>query len=364
VSVVRLCGAGAAELVRKLCGLEVEAGIPRFARLRLAGEDLDEAIVCRRADDVFELHLHGSPVLVERLARALPVAASPRSLGGRSVGAERLGKRSLEAMAQALLADAPAESAARILLDQAEGALARELRSLAGATPRHRTQAIDALLARARSARFALRPAEVVLAGPVNAGKSTLFNALLGETRAIVDATPGTTRDLLRERALFGAWPVRIVDTAGEREPGSEPDDVEREGRSRGRRARTEADLVLWLAPITGADPTPPATARAVLVRTFADRSAGEARDAISALRDPAGARARIAEIFRSTFGLPQDPWIAGAAVPFTDEIAAAIAKVRGAEGAEFARRVEAMVEGELGAGELGDAFAPPREPA
>ena len=347
MSVVRLSGAGAAGLVRKLCGFEVEAGIPRFARLRLEGEDLDEAIVCRRADDAFELHLHGSPVLVERLARALPVAAAPRTLR----------KRSLEARARALLEQAPAEAAARILLDQAEGALSRELRSLAGATPRHRTQAIDALLARARTARFALHPAEVVLAGPVNAGKSTLFNALLGEARAIVDATPGTTRDLLRERALFGAWPVRIVDIAGEREPGSEPDDVEREGRTRGRRARTDADLVLWLVPIAGADTTPPA--RAVLVRTFADRSTGEAGDAISALRDPAGARARIAEIFRRTFDVPEDPWIAGAAVPFTEAIAAAIADLRGVEGAEFSRRAEAIA-----AGELPDVFAPHGEPA
>ena len=357
---MRLSGPGAAAFVRKLCGAEVGAGVPRLARLRLAGEELDEAIVCHLPGAVFELHLHGSPVLLEQLARALPVTAPAAS--------SAVPESSLEALARADLARAPAEAAARILLDQAEGALSRELRSLVAADAAARERAVDGLLARARAARFALRPTVIVLAGPVNAGKSTLFNALLGEARAIVDATPGTTRDVLRERALFGAWPVWLVDTAGEREADyegvdSEADDVEREGWGRGRRARAEADLVLWLAPVSGAEPAVPRAPRSATVRTFADLrpGTGPAGGAISALRDPAGARARISEIFRTTFGLPEDPWTPGAAVPFTDEIAAAIADLRGAEDATLERRVEAIVAGDGGNGEHGAAFARPR---
>ena len=343
---MRLSGPGAAAFVRNLCGVEVDAGVPRLARLRLEGEELDEALACRFGPEVFELHLHGSPVLVERLAGLLPVAAE---------------ERSLEARARMDLARAPAESAARILLDQAEGALSRELRALVAADRATRRRAIDALLVRARTARFALRPTEVVLAGPVNAGKSTLFNALLGEARAIVDATPGTKRDVLRERARFGSWPVWLVDTAGERELLSERDDVEREGRTSGRRARRDADLVLWIAPVIGGEAPPPG-ARTVVVRTFADRVADPlpVEGAISALRDPAGARARVEEIFRTSFDLPDDAWTSGAGVPFTDEIAAAIAALRHVEGATFARRVEAIVQGELGDDERDDAFARP----
>ena len=128
VSVLRVRGNDAARLVLELGGPKIAAGTARFARLRLAGEDLDEAIVCRLPDGDFELHLHGSPVLLARLAssvRSRLAAAGPSDLESVAAAAPV----DLESLAAAELAHAPAESAARILLDQAEGALARELRS-------------------------------------------------------------------------------------------------------------------------------------------------------------------------------------------------------------------------------------------
>src|SRR5262249_14690367 len=111
-----------------------------------------------------------------------------------------------------------------------------------------RGRRIDALLARSSAARRALEPAELVIVGPVNAGKSTLFNALVGEARAIVDAEPGTTRDRLRARAQLGPWPVWISDTAGEGElPGGRDAWVGEEDQDRARRAAARADLVLRL---------------------------------------------------------------------------------------------------------------------
>jgi tRNA modification GTPase len=337
VSVLRVRGSDAVRLLRDLGAAEVAAGTARLARLRLGGEDLDEAIVCRRPDGDLELHLHGSPVLLARLARSLgsSLAARPAT--------------DLESLAAAELARAPAESAARILLDQAEGALARELRSLAAADARAREARIGTLLERWRIARRALRPAEVVLAGAVNAGKSTLFNALLGEARAIVDPEPGTTRDVIRERASFGAYPVWVVDTAGERALGGDGDDVEREGQARGSRAREAADLVLRLEPVPPrSDASRPVSGeRAIVVRTFADRCPDPAlaSGAISALRDPAEARARVADLYRRTFALPEDPWSPGTAVPFTQPLAAAIAGLGGASGPELERRVGSVLD-------------------
>jgi tRNA modification GTPase len=82
----------------------------------------------------------------------------------------------------------------------------------------------------------------VVIVGRVNAGKSSLFNALIGQDRAIVTDVPGTTRDLLTETIDLDGLAVTLVDTAGERET---HDAVEREGVSRAVRARDAADLVL-----------------------------------------------------------------------------------------------------------------------
>ena len=84
--------------------------------------------------------------------------------------------------------------------------------------------------------------AVVVIAGPPNAGKSSLFNALIGETRAIVTDIPGTTRDAIEARVESGTWPLRLVDTAGLHETS---DVVERLGIEVSERHIRDAHVVL-----------------------------------------------------------------------------------------------------------------------
>lgn len=86
---------------------------------------------------------------------------------------------------------------------------------------------------------------QVVLVGPPNAGKSTLFNAMIGDERAIVTDIPGTTRDVLRERVLFRGIPLTFLDTAGLR---SHTDPVEAEGIRRIREHLSDVHLVLFVA--------------------------------------------------------------------------------------------------------------------
>jgi len=107
----------------------------------------------------------------------------------------------------------------------------------------------------------------VVLAGEVNAGKSSLFNAWLERDRAIVSASPGTTRDVLEAEVAWEGLPVTLVDTAGERAGGlpaaTGMDPVEQEGQRRVAAARMEADLVIWLldGTVSPVVPPPPAVA-------------------------------------------------------------------------------------------------------
>ncbi len=84
----------------------------------------------------------------------------------------------------------------------------------------------------------------VVIAGRPNAGKSSLLNRLAGYDAAIVTPTPGTTRDVLRERIAIDGLPLHILDTAGLRES---PDDVEAEGIRRARHEISRADRVLFV---------------------------------------------------------------------------------------------------------------------
>ena len=102
--------------------------------------------------------------------------------------------------------------------------------------------ALDALLATAPAGEMVRDGAVVVIAGATNAGKSSLFNALLGAERAIVTDIPGTTRDAIEATIDAGRWPIRLVDTAGLRDT---DDTVERMGIEVSSRYLAAADVVL-----------------------------------------------------------------------------------------------------------------------
>jgi len=89
----------------------------------------------------------------------------------------------------------------------------------------------------------------VVIAGPPNAGKSTLLNRLARRDAAIVSPTAGTTRDLIEVHLNLQGYPVNLIDTAGIREGAVDP--IEHEGMRRARNAAARADLVLWLVDAT-----------------------------------------------------------------------------------------------------------------
>jgi tRNA modification GTPase len=96
----------------------------------------------------------------------------------------------------------------------------------------------------------------VAIAGPPNAGKSTLFNRLARREAAIVSPFPGTTRDVLEVHLDLGGYPVTVLDTAGIREAN---DPVEREGVRRASEQAASADLVLWMVDATEGQATPSA---------------------------------------------------------------------------------------------------------
>jgi tRNA modification GTPase len=147
------------------------------------------------------------------------------------------------------LRDLLAEVEARVDFaeDVDEGALPPSIaRGLAAADT-----ALDALLAGSDLGRRAREGVRLALVGRPNVGKSSLFNALLGEDRALVSAVPGTTRDMVSERLEIAGVPVRVMDTAGMREP-DDPSSpaaagIERMGIARTEREVAGADVVLWV---------------------------------------------------------------------------------------------------------------------
>lgn len=313
VSVLRLRGAGARAALERLCPVPGDLrGAPRLARLAAASQTLDHALIVQRAPDEFELHVHGSPPVVAALMAELEGETSEPVC--------------VEDQALELLAHAPGEAAARMLLDQAEGALRREVEGLLDAGPDAFERGMSSLLGRAEAARWLVRPPVVVLAGPVNAGKSTLFNCLLGRERVVESSDEGTTRDAIRDRALLGAFVVELVDTAGERALPLGADamaDVEREGQALAQALRGEADLICWLRPPGAASPHG-LDGRSLVIDARGDLP-GSAPDALRPREDPLGARRRVEDGFHQTLGLLREPWLDGLGVPFTPGLASAL---------------------------------------
>jgi len=224
-----------------------------------ATEDLDEALLVgvgasvgagsgtSTGAPVVELHLHGSPPLVDEVLQLL---------GGDAAASTERGA-TFEARVEARLADVSTELGARVLVDQAHGALRRALMSLGSQSPAARSARLAALVARTDALRNLFVPVRVVLVGPVNAGKSTLFNLLAGEERTVVSPKPGTTRDAIGADLTLGPYALRLVDTAGARELGSAGTgvsaldaEVERAGQGVARALVETADVVLRLARV------------------------------------------------------------------------------------------------------------------
>lgn len=318
VSVLELRGENSFELLaRHLEGARLAPGGLSLVRLELGGEELDEALVWCESTSRVELHLHGSPVLVKRVEAELLRAGFER-------WGPPAGPRSIEARALELLRTAACEAGARMLLDQSEAALRRELEHCRSLRGQEFVARLAVLAQRARLARYLLQPARIVLAGPVNAGKSTLFNALVGSERALVTPAPGTTRDVLCEPAHAGAWPLFVFDTAGEREL-SACDlyaALEIEGQALGVRAQASADLVLWLSPADGDSCPGPAGSIAIVTRADLAPAAPESHSARAAPRlaagpDPIAAAGIVSSVIRQALDLPERAWEPGAGVPF-----------------------------------------------
>ena len=287
IAIVRVSGPDAKDVLARSF-LPLSARFENFVPWRLHrgrivdwnGEALDDVLAVfmpgpatYTGEDVAEIHCHGGPCIVQAvLESVLRRGVRQAERGEFSRRAFLNGRMDLsQAEAVAELIAAPSREALRYglnrldgLLGRRTGALRRKLEDLRARlcvavdfpeedvealAPEEFVAGIDAvadalrgLLAGSRRARLMQRGALVVLAGAVNAGKSSLLNALLGRNRALVTDIPGTTRDFLEESCDLDGLPVRLVDTAGLRHSSEA---VERLGIARSRQKLGEADTVV-----------------------------------------------------------------------------------------------------------------------
>ena len=285
LGVIRISGPDAGRVAGELVGRNkpFKARHATFAKLDVASgisRTGDQVVVTffpapssYTGENVAEVSAHGSPVVLSAiLRRAIDAGARLAEPGEFTLRAFLNGKVDLvQAEAVADLIDAVTPLQARAAFDQLEGTLTGAIGRIEGdlfdviakleasldfpdegyhfvgaAEARTAlasvTERIEELLAQSARGRLVREGAQVAIVGAPNVGKSSLFNALLNANRAIVTAIPGTTRDILTERADIGGLSLALIDTAGVRETA---DVVEQQGVSRTRETLRVADLVL-----------------------------------------------------------------------------------------------------------------------
>ncbi|MFZ5691369.1 MAG: tRNA uridine-5-carboxymethylaminomethyl(34) synthesis GTPase MnmE [Pseudomonadota bacterium] len=332
IGVVRVSGPRAKAALEALAGRVPESRRAMLATIRDpgSGETIDQALVLffegpnsETGEDVAELQLHGGRAVIAATFAALskipglrPAEAGEFTRRGFENG--KLDLTAVEGLADLIHADTEAQRRQAIrqlqgvlgdraedwrlrlieamalaeagidFSDEADVASDVAVRSLHAARLLH--QEIAALLAEGRRGERLRDGLVVAIAGPPNAGKSTLLNRIARRDVAIVSPHAGTTRDVIEVHLDLGGYPVTLLDTAGIRET---DDPVEREGVARARSRAAAADLILWLTESEGANPDsgqssgPGTWPETWVVRTKSDLRAGSVaeNDARSTLR-------------------------------------------------------------------------------
>lgn len=291
VAIVRLSGPRAWAIAADVCGALGEPRRLVRRALRLGGPE-DALVVWMpgprsfTGEDVVELHVHAGArnvrAVVERMIGGGAVAAEAGEFSRRAFEHGRIGLDQAEGIAALIAAQTEAglEQARRLVA----GELGRQVEVISAAIRGLRCEVeanldfpedvaegdavrwrrevgelmgvLGRWLAEFEAGRRSRERTRIVLAGPPNAGKSSLFNGLLGRERAIVSPIPGTTRDYVEAEFSFGELEATLVDTAGMH---ATADAVEAEGVRRSRTQIDGADLVVWIEGADQAIGEPPA---------------------------------------------------------------------------------------------------------
>lgn len=312
LAVIRISGGGTADVLRRVgVSQRTLENMGRQGLERLVhpedGSVLDQAVVVFQrgpgsytGEDLAEVTVHGGRLGPEIVVGALVRAGARRAEAGeftrRRWAAGKMDRLQVEGLA--VLLDAETQATRKMALGRLEGGLSQRLASLRSAllqvevalahhldfpdeddppTPvsgivervHGVRQALGLLEASAPVARRLREGALVVLAGRPNAGKSSLFNAWMGEERVLVSPVEGTTRDAIEETVVFGGVPARLLDTAGLRETA---DGVEASGIEMSARWLGAADVIVWLHRASWGAPTIDEVAR---MTAYAKRDSG-----------------------------------------------------------------------------------------
>jgi len=283
IGVIRVSGEQSKHIYKALTGALPKPRLAQYVTFKSSDQQIiDKGVALYfenpasyTGEDVIECQIHGSRILLGMLLDEII------SLGARAARPGEFTERAflndkidlLQAEAVADLIDSNSKKAARSALQSLDGVFSDQVRQLRELIFNARAlieaaldfpdeedvdvdispaiknvedslSALNVLLAKAEAGRVLDQNLTIVIVGSPNVGKSSLINYLSGFDSAIVSTTPGTTRDIIREKVLIGDFAVTLIDTAGIRETSN---DIEKEGVERAYKALAVADIVLYV---------------------------------------------------------------------------------------------------------------------
>lgn len=254
IATIAIRGARAVEVIHECVQLQTSrlvTGRVHYGTWQFSPEDEvagEQLVVCRTEEDQVELHCHGGAAVVQALLESLSEHGCEVIDGDDWPSSHDC---PISRQAEVDLLRTRTDRTAAILLDQLDGALADELTSIVKMLREGGAAAAERMWRLHDWAKFGAHlahPWQVVFAGPPNAGKSSLANAITGQNCSIVHHEAGTTRDWIESHTAIHGWPVSLIDTAGLRES---EDWVEGEGVRRAHERIEHADLLVVVVDAT-----------------------------------------------------------------------------------------------------------------
>ena len=309
LAIIRCSGEGTIEAIASIFSakerlLKSKSNALLHGYLIHGGKKIDEVVLSvyhsghgYTSEEAVEITMHGSLPLINKLALTLEEIGFRKALPGeftyRAFMHGRLDLSEAEAVEE--IVSAKSEEAASSALERLGGSLSRMVSDIKASLldilsslevqldyaedeiledwtyPEEEVDRIlstlDRIIGTYDASRIMSQGAKIVLAGKTNAGKSSFFNALLKENRAIVSAKEGTTRDYIEAECIIRGLPVRLFDTAGLR---TADEEIEAEGIARSKSLMKEADLVLYITDGSD-DSLPPSDDRTMIIYSKLD---------------------------------------------------------------------------------------------
>jgi tRNA modification GTPase len=266
IATIQLHGPSAQKIIKKIFSPnskkspDLKPGKILVGTIKKQNTTIDHVTIACLDKKNFALHPHGNPIIVEKIVKLL------KSNKAKIISADQLLTKTLSAdknlnsiavEAKINLPKAQTLTGTKLIANQIEKGLNQTAQNwLKKINPDN----LEKIKARARQilsdtaiAKFLIRRSTVIIAGPPNAGKSTLLNTLCGKTKAVVTEIPGTTRDWVSADCQIGPLPTTLIDTAGlDRQLSETPrDDIEKLAQQKSFKLLADADIVLLVLDLT-----------------------------------------------------------------------------------------------------------------